>query len=287
MLKQMMRRIFRERRRMAAFSVFSALTGSLLFSGDQTVFLGLPVSLLAPVASAIILPALALVLVLVVPAYRFAVDITGLVLLAYAALSRNVPTLALENAQHPELILLAAIVAVQVLAYVIYGNWSDRYLRRRTHVERALVVSDMVARDAWDALCPTPETAAVYWNDRVEKISDLPKQKDAFRIRYRFEDGKWLDQHVWFDQIRRGKHFRYDFQTIGDTRPGAEKPKTFTVNLEPRAHDVVVHLKLERHNYPVRKALLTWIDDHAGRTYDRAIGAAEQAVDGMMTVAQV
>ncbi len=274
-MKSLNRRIYRERRRLAIIAGFSAVAGYLLFAGDPRIVAGFPLPFLASVGAASLVSLMALIICLLQPAYRWALEIIALTLFIYAFLATYVPSIRLETAPVPILILILFMIAAQSLFHLVYGNWSDNFLRQALHVDRATAISPMNREDLWLTFYPDPRNLDHYFDDTVEKMEFVDGSHDTIHVVNRFDHGLFKETVFQFDQVKPGWSFRYDYEVLGvdDTQNSA--PPTYTLVLEPRGEMTAVHVRWERFNFPTRKAMMHWVDDWPGRRADIAMNKAE------------
>lgn len=271
------RRIYRERRRLSIFLLLSALSGYLFFIGDNRMIATIPLPFLAGVGFAVVLGAVALITCLLLPDYRFALEAIGLTLLIYAVMSAYFPILSIEHAPLPLLNMILFMIGAQVMYHLMYGNWSEKLLISALHVDRATALSPLDRELLWLALYPDPKTVEYYHDETVAQMEHVEGQLDTLRLLNRFRNGLFMERVLQFDQVKPGWSFRYSYEILGaePTEP-AEKPRRYTVALAPHGDDMTaVHIRWERPDYPMRKALMHWVDDWAGRNLDQMIRRAE------------
>lgn len=269
------RRIYRERRRLSLLMLFAAMAGFLLFQGDARQVLGIPMPIVASLILALGLGLVALLTAIAMPIYRFAFEIVALALLIYAAMAQHFPVLSLEAARVPLVNMFLIFVSILGLYHLIYGGFTDRFLRLHTYVDRAVGVTTLPRGALWRALLPDPSSVGVYHDATLERMSPVPGNPDALRMLHRFPGGLFMERVLEFDQIKDGWSFRYSYRVIGDEENRADLPRTHTLVLEPREGQTAVHVRWERPDYPMRKALCHWIDDWPGRQLDQMLRHAE------------
>ncbi len=274
-MKSLQRRIFRERRRLIIVAVLCALAGYIMFLNDTRHVMAFPMPTVASVAFGVGFSLVALVVCLIQPSFRFAAEILGLTLFLYALISAYVPSISLESAPIPVLIMIMFMIAAQTLYHLIYGSWSDKFMRQKLHVDRATALSALDRQDLWLNFYPDPRNVENYFDQTVEEMGFVDDERDMIHIVNRFRDGLFREVVAQFDQVKPGWSFRYEYEVLGAEEIANTQTPSYTLVLEPRGDDTAIHVRWERHNYPTRKAMMHWIDDWAGRRVDCAIAVAE------------
>lgn len=275
------RRIFRERRRVTILGVMAALSGYLLFLGQDDVVLGLSVSTLASMGFALGLIGVSLAVSLTLPGYRFVFEALALMLLITSVVSLFHPLLDVRQSKVSIWLVLFFVVGTQGLYQLFYGRWSDNLLHSRLYIERAVAMTPLDPNDLWLAIFPDPYTREFYFDDSLIEMSALDDRPDALMMVNALGGGLLQEHLLEFDQIERGESFRAVLEPLTPQRDLAAPRPIYAVLIEPREDRVAVHIRWERPFYPARKALMHWIDDWAGRRLDSMIAGAEAKVDAL------
>lgn len=274
-MQSMIRRIYRERRRMAIFATMAALAGYIFFIGDTRTLYGLPISSVASLGFATCLTLLGLVICVLMPAYRFVLEALGLMLLVYAVLSIYIPALDVDSAAIPIVNVILFMGGAQLLHHLFYGTWSDKVFNQAVHVDRATTLTKMDQEDLWLALFPDPHTREYYYDDTLVEMDHTEGRRRALHMVNSFGNGMFIERIIKFDQIKRGWSFRAEYQVLGREPGKSGKLPIYTLVFEPRDTDLAVHIRWERYDYPTRLAMLHWIDDWAGRKLDEMVEKSE------------
>lgn len=274
-MQSLIRRIYRERRRMAIFATMAALSGYIFFIGDSRTLHGLPISTVASLGFAGCLTLMGLIVCVMMPAYRFVLEALGLMLLVYAVLSIYIPALNVDSAAIPIVNVILFMGGAQLLHHLFYGPWSDKYLNQAVHIDRATTLTDMDQEDLWLSLYPDPHTREYYYDDTLIEMERAEGRPDALHVVNSRGNGMFVEQIVHFDQIKRGWSFRTVYEVLGRERGKSGKLPVYTLVFEPRDNDLAVHIRWERYDFPTRRAMMHWIDDWAGRKLDEMVRKSE------------
>ena len=255
--------------------VLSAIAGYLFFLSDPRVIFGIPAPLLASLSFAFGLSLVALVISLLLPEYRFVFEVVGIVLLAYAAMSLKFPILMTAQSGLPLLSIFIFIMALKVFFHLIYGDWSDNLIVLETQVDRSVTVTDVDQLDLWETFFPDPNNVAYYHDETTEKITPVNSQPNTYCVLNRFKNGRFVEMMMQFDHVKPGWSYRYRYEVIGAPELKSDRLRSCTVSFEPRDNRTAVHIRWERPNYALRKALMHWVDDWAGRRLDKMVHRAD------------
>lgn len=268
------RDLHRERRRIAIFVVAVTLAAFLIYTDDIGREMGVRHAAFAAIGTGVGAGLVALGMLLLNPAWRHALETVGISTLLYAMLIVQLPGVSFSEQSHSLMAFVAYLVAAAGLHLLVYGRWSDRFLRLRCHVERTTCLTRLDREVVWDAARPQPGAAGRYWDRSVDSIRASGDDPEALVLFHRFPNGMMMEQEIRFDQVNPGKSFRYSYRVIGATPRG---PQSMAVLLEQRGAMLAVHVRWQRAGYPVRLALMHWIDDWGGRVCDRQIERLEAA----------
>lgn len=274
-MQALSRRIYRERRRMALFAAMAALSGYIFFIGDTRSLFGLPISTVASLGFAACLTLLGLAVCLMMPAYRFVLEALGLMLLVYAVVSIYYPVLNVQTGVIPIVNVVLFMAGTQLLHHLFYGPWSDKYLKQSVQIDRATTLTNLDQEDLWLSLFPDPHTQEYYYDDTLIEMRRADDTPGALHKVNGFGNGMFIEQIVHFDQIKRGWSFRTEYEVLGRERARSGKLPVYTLVFEPRDHDLAVHIRWERYDFPTRRAMMHWIDDWAGRKLDEMVQKSE------------
>lgn len=268
------RHLYRERRRLALFTTLVTLAAFLIFSDDLGMEFGVRYAAFAAIGTGVGAGLIALGLLMITPGWRQSLETVSISTLLYAMAIIQVPDLSFHEDRHSLVAFVGFLVAAAVIHIGLYGRWSDRLLRLPTHVERATAITRLPRKAIWDAAFPSPANEATYWDRTARRIVADPEDADGVIISHRFENGMMLDQKIHFEQVNPGKSFRYSYQIIGGRPRGIQ---ACVVMFEGRDDCLALHLRWERSGYPVRLALMHWVDDWGGRALDAQLDRLEEA----------
>ena len=268
------RHLFRERRRLALFTTLVTLASFLIFSDDLGMEFGVRYAAFAALGTGVGAGLIALGLLMIAPGWRQSLDTVAISTLLYAMVIIQVPGLSFHEDRHSLVAFVGYLVAAALIHIGLYGRWSDRVLRLPTHVERATAITRLPRKAIWDAAFPSPANEATYWDRTARRITPDPEDPDSVIISHRFENGMMLDQRIRFEQVNPGKSFRYSYQVVGGRPRGMQ---ACVVVFESRDDCLALHLRWERSGYPMRLALMHWIDDWGGRSLDAQLDRLDEA----------
>jgi hypothetical protein len=268
------RHLHRERRRIAIFGISVTLAAFLIYTDDIGQEMGVRYAAFSALGTGLGAGLVALGLLLLNPGWRHALDTVAITTLLYAMLIVQVPGVSFHEQTHSLVAFVSYLVAAAVLHLLVYGRWSDRWLRLRSHVERTTCLTGLDRQTLWASARPRLGGAGTYWDRTVESIRPADDDPEALILFHRFPNGMMMEQEVRFDQVNPGKSFRYSYRVIGAPERG---PQSMAVILESRGETLAVHVRWQRANYPLRLALMHWIDDWGGRVCDRQLERLEAA----------
>jgi len=211
-------------------------------------------------------------LIMISPVWRHSADTTALASFLYAVILVRLPDLDLGVPGHLILAFMGFLVLSALLHVIFFGTWSDRLLRLRHHVERATCLSALDPGTAWNAAVPMAGGESHYWDPTVKSITEVEDDPSKVILFRQFDNGLMQQQFLQFDQVRRGQSYRYTYETLGAID---RDPKVFALVMEERPEGLAIHLRWERTDYPLRRALMHWIDDWGGRAGDHHIAWVE------------
>ncbi|MCR8725621.1 hypothetical protein [Frigidibacter sp. ROC022] len=273
-MQRFRRHIHRERRRIGLFVLFVTLAAFLIFSDEIGMEFGIRHAALAAIGTGVGAGLVALGLLMITPGWRHSLETVAISTLLYAMLIVQVPNVSFHDQTHSLAAFVAFLVAAAAIHLLMYGRWSDRILRLPTHVERATCHTGLSRKALWTAAKPDPDHPDSYWDPTVEEIHPVEGDDQALILFHRFPNGMMMEQLIRFDQVNPGKSFRYSYEILGAQERGKQ---TMAMVLEKRATGIALHLRWERSGYPLRMALMHWIDDWGGRTVDRQLERLEAA----------
>ena len=268
------RRVHRERRRIALFGISVTLATFLICTDDIGQDLGIRHAAISSFGTGLGAGLIALGMLLLSPAWRHALDTVAITTLLYAMHVVQIPGASFYAQSHSLVAFVSYLVAAAGLHLLLYGDWSDRLLRLRNHAERATCLTTLSSTKLWAAARPRLGGTGSYWDRTVASIRSADSDPEALILLHRFPNGMMMEQEVRFSQLAPGKSFSYSYRTLGAPERG---PQSMAVFLEPRETALVVHVRWQRANYPMRLALMHWIDDWAGRVWDQQLERLEDA----------
>lgn len=282
------RHLHRERRRIALFVTMVTLAAFLIYSDDIGQQLGVRNAAFSALGTGIGAGLVALGLLLLTPGWRHALETVSIATLLYTIVIVQLPGISFADQTHSMTVFVLYLISAAGLHLLMYGRWSDRFLRFRNHVERTTCLTELSREKLWSSTRPRIGGAAQYWDRTVQSITPSDDDPDALVLFHRFPNGMMLEQLVRFEQINPDKSFRYSYKTLGAPERG---PQSMAVILEQRGETLAVHVRWQRANYPMRLALMHWIDDWGGRVGDRQLellegnGSAEADTESLLETA--
>ena len=264
--------VYRERRRLAIFAVLTTLAAFLVYSGDIGQTRGISNAAIAAAATGIGAGLIALGLLLLNPSWRFALESVGISLFLYVVFITRLPGDALRSDAHSLIAFTGFLVLAVLVHHLIYGRWSDRILRLPLAVERTTCLTPLDRDSVWAAVWPKPEMPGAFWDELVETITPRAGDPDALVLFHRLPDGMMMEQEFRMQHVHHGRSLRYFYRRLHAPPRGEQ---SLAMILEERGHYLALHFRWERRGYPLRRALMHWIDDWGGRAADRRLGRLE------------
>lgn len=269
----LLRRIYRERRRLFIFAGSAIVSGYLWFQNDGPGWLGVPVSVWVALLVGVGLTIPAGLLALLAPEWRYSLETVGIALFFYSVVMVQVPQYSFVGGHAGLAPFVFFLIAANFVHVVMYGDWSERLLKLRRHSERGVAHTRIRRQEAWSLVLPSPEQTA-YWDgtvSSVNRIEGTPGQPgDLLLVSHLFPDGKTLAQQIRLKEVSPGKSLRYAYAVPAATN-GSEREQSCALLLEERGSDLTIHARWDRVDYPIRRAVMHWIDDWAGRSLDTII----------------
>jgi hypothetical protein len=273
----LLRRIYRERRRLLIFAVLTMISSYLWFDDFGQTWLGLPKSVWLALIIGLGLTLPATLLALYAPRWRHMVETSGIALFFYTIVMMQLSPALMPGAQTgiaPFVFFLFTAVIVQVL---IYGTWSDRLLLRRRQSERGVGHTKIRKSEAWALVMPSPDQE-VYWDETVTSVNRIegkPGQPgDVLLIAHLFPNGHTMAQQVRLKEVNTERSLRYAY-AVPAAKDGSERDQSCAILFEERGSDLTIHARWDRVDYPWRRTIMHWIDDWAGRSLDTIIQRCE------------
>ena len=262
-------------------AVAGALSGWLWSLVPHDYWSALHAAPIAAASCALGLTVLAAIFALALPQYRHSVETFSLALLFSRVILILAPAYGIETADFFGAGFALAVLTIAVHVSV-YGRWSESRIRLTKHSERATATTSIKPDLAWEMIVPSPHNEA-YWDPTVTQIrqteGEMGETGAVLFVLHRFPDGKTLEQKLRLTHVKPGRMVRYTYSVPIATN-GAERQQSITFTLIPDAGDnLTVEVRWDRIDYPLRRALIHWIDDWAGRSLDQTIARLERRED--------
>lgn len=262
--------LHRERRRLLLFVVTMTLASFLLYSHDLG--LGIHSTAISAIGTGVGAGLIALGLLMVSPAWRQSLDTVGISSLLYVLVLVQVPGLSVAGGNRSLVLFVGYLATAAGLHALVYGGWSDRLLRLPRHVERSRCRTGLDRETLWRAIHPSADTVHGFWDASVRRIKARRDGSGGLVMLHRYPDGTMRETAVAFERVRWGVSLRYAYETLHGPKRGVQ---TLGAVLEQRGAEMVLHLRVERSDYPMRLALMHWLDDSLGRIGDSNLSTVE------------
>ena len=273
----LLRRIYRERRRLFIFAGSAIVSGYLWFQNDGVGWLGIPSSIWVALLVGIGLTIPAALLALLAPEWRYSLETVGIALFFYSVVMVQVPQYSFVGGHAGLAPFVFFLIAANFVHVLMYGTWSDRMFRIRRQAERGVAHCKIRRQEAWALVMPSPDQTT-YWDPTVTSVNRIEGPAgaagDVMLVSHLFADGKTLAQQIRLKEVTPQRTLRYTY-SVPAAVDGAQKEQSCTILLEERGSDLTIHARWDRVDYPLRRAVMHWIDDWAGRSLDTIIQRCE------------
>ncbi|WP_299144825.1 hypothetical protein [uncultured Tateyamaria sp.] len=271
----MFRLIYRQRRRhlFAGFFAILSCVSFLLQPGTLPYFASEPMILLVltigltSVIAAICMMLISVVLVVVVPSMRMAVEFFSIMLFLNIALFDHLPLWITDRGLEVGVWIAAYIT----LFSITYGTWLDRYRIWLDHSETRRFRIKGTAEELWDWLVPgLDRKGGANWEPLLKKMEERADEPNVFDVEYRIGHAQFEHQTIKYEAVSYPRHARYAFQ--GELNPANKHLVSgimeFTIDPIADTDHCKITLTRSRQALLVREGLLMWFDDALGDQVD-------------------
>ncbi|WP_208349886.1 hypothetical protein [Pseudaestuariivita rosea] len=253
----MIRRIFRQRRRLILFAFLVTLAGVLAFTQAQALTLRL-------ITAAIVFGAVFLIgslFIILLPRWRRLLELTGIGLLAESMVNYFFPS----QYQYVSETLIGGSVFVlsTLLAYVLlYGRWSDWLGITMSVSNRHRYKLRRSVEEIWSAIVPGAAPPDEYWTGNLAGFHQDREDPDTVNLRFQVGEDSFENMSITFLDQDPPNSCRYYF--VGD---GVEDARSFDEGIfqieisELRSGKSRVDTQLQHTAMRPREVLDYWLDD--------------------------
>ncbi|MCT8328980.1 hypothetical protein [Albidovulum sediminis] len=269
-LEQVLRRLYRERRRLAVVSVLVFVAGYLLYARfGQIQVWGLPAPVFAALLYTGVIGVATLLTALLLPRLRFTIEAMALARVLFAAASALSAPGILPDARAPALQATFVVALAVVLMRVFFSPWAARRLVRHGYVARVTRVSTH-SRDALLRALGAGDAgrAGHGWAAALRGLASPDATLD------RLIEGAADPATVAAAEDLPGDAGR---RILHRTDRGPA-PLWREVAIEDLGNRRRVTLTVGHGALPLSAIVTAWLDDSYGRLCDRLIGSAEAVV---------
>lgn len=279
----MLRLIYRQRRRLIVGGFFGTL-GLMMMVMDQFHVIGLSGEGLSGeglssepawiVAATLILTAILVwigfmlagaVIVLLLPNWRFMVEMIGIVIFANAAMNALFPWV-----YHiPFIGPLAPFILSMSFFALMYGELLDRFRLWLDYREQRSFVSPKSAQELWAELVPGAAPIEHHWDSLLYSMEPDPDDPDAYQVQY--NHGVSLYEHQTMTFLQKDSPHYAKYHHVGEVDPKNRHlvEGTYEIRITPRAKGgCTVTFSDCRSLMLHRLALTVWFDDYLGDQTD-------------------
>lgn len=275
--RRLMRRLWRERRRVVICALLFGAAGAMAFWGHPDYRGRYPMPLVAGLAFAAILTGFTLAVSLVLPAFRHASEVVALGICIMAWLSMGSVKYSLIGfTTGSKGIWFLAIV--MLAGQVYWSNWVDRFLPtircRFRHVLRSKLPADVL----WDGLFGTPgHPERLADAENILTFEPLAEDSPHRRIIERGTDGvSTLEENHYIEEIDPPRFVRFRWNAVNAAKgqpmaAGAKEMRFIDAGSRRK-----VRIVLRPDVISLRATIFAWIDDSFGRIEDARIAELER-----------
>ncbi|WP_377506139.1 hypothetical protein [Octadecabacter sp. R77987] len=273
MLRLLARRLYRDRRRYAVMIVFLFLAGATTFWGVRTSLFSVPMPLVAGLAFVVGIGIFAPILSLLIPPWRFTIEIAAVGLFALALIGQFIPSLSLHEITTR--VAIWAFVAMNLLSLLYTTQFLDRWFMRKDHTLTGRAKTRLPQQRVWDGVIGTPpHIDKLAKNDLVtfENVDGDPMQR---RLVQRINGTSLLEEIQTLDQLDEPRRIGFQWHVPQSDDP--EKHRGYArTEITDTGRKRVITRTMTPAQYPLRAALMNWIDDTYGRMLDDDLNDLER-----------
>ena len=270
-MRWILKRLFRERRRIGVVAIFTFLGGYFAFFRSQAVLYGVPFPIVSGLAFMVGLTAFLAAIVILFPKIRHVAESVAL----------SVPVLSLMGMfSQPDQGGLSTSAGIYglLLCYlfaVVYGsNLLDRYLPQRPRSFRSLATSFLQPKALWPYLALTPESDTKYRSEKTLAI-DWIEPGVRFRVVDRSGELAKIEEIQTISEVKPHQHYAFDFEVPDATEKSPVSSGRKEIWLKPQGPKTTLESVRTFDRVTIRAQILLWLDDAMGRLDDEVILAAE------------
>lgn len=273
MFRRLARRLYRDRRRYAVMVVFLFLAGATTFWGVRTSLFSVPMPLVAGLAFVLGIGIFAPILSLLIPPWRFTIEIVAVGLFALALIGQFIPSLSLHEITTR--IAIWAFVAMNLLSLLYTTQFLDRWFMRKNHALTARATTRLPQARVWDGVIGTPpHIERLAKNDLVtfENVDGNPMQR---RLVQRINGTSLLEEIQTLDLLEAPHRIGFHWIVPQADDPSHHAGYAHTEITDTGKKRVIIRT-FRPARYPTRAALMNWIDDTYGRMLDDDLNDLER-----------
>ena len=272
----MLRRIYRQRRRLLGGAFFIALAtfATLSRHADLIAFPAMPwlapaTLVIASLACGLIYALVAAVVVVVLPDWRGVIDMLAITFFADAMLAFALPDYFGIDSSN-DWGTLTWVALYMLIWTVLFGRALDRFRFWLGYKAIRSFVSPLPADDIWNRHVLGQGPVGEYYEPLlVEAVTD-PDDASSFEVTYRHGGAIFEHQTITYTQLVPGQMARSYFQGEVDPSNRSITEGVWELRLEPaKKGGTKVTISEHRPSMLPRDALALWLDDYLGDSADR------------------
>jgi len=277
-LTRIPKRIWRDRRRMAFVAICLFLIGYISFWDSSGNLLGLSVQSGAGYAFIIGILPFAILISLILPSWRFSLEICafGLMLVALTVLILPGNWRFFDNDYSALNLFGVMMILMHVLATIVHGKWSQKRWVSRKSVYRGICYSHLSQEELWRGLAPLPENVGPngYGDEDTLSLRWLEAGK-VVELRGRCEPAGIMVEINTLQEHIPGSYLRFHYQAQ-DAEPGAHGTSGIVeLRISDQGDRRCIERSLSPDNSAAMLRLTIWLDDGLARLVDSSIEVLE------------
>lgn len=275
-MKFILRRLYRDRRRLAIVCVLAVGYGFFADWGDELLPHGVLVSVIFGVLVAILSGAVAALFSLLIPPFRYMLEWLSVGHLLPPILAGLFPDTKFAFFIQEELNVISGVIIVLFIAFYM-GSWLDKYLTVKRAPIRFSGKTRIAAERLWDGFYPKPEKLHLAHNDNLENLEYVNEGEPHMRAVEWVEPGGLLEEINIVEKLQPGEYVRFRWEAVN----GRGMHGTFgtaEIGVEDLGKRRRITKSFDAPNPPLRRVVMNWIDDTHGRQLDDQLRKLEKKV---------
>lgn len=283
MIDRLIRRLLRDRRRIAVVSGLLFAAGFVEFFGFSHALPFMILELMLGFAMVMFFGTLFWVIATLMPRWRHALVPMAFTLFASACLGRLFPQSAfsLMTITDGGLRGFAGLFITGVLAqFLFYGRWSDTVFRARRSRMTTRIVTHLDPDSLWYGIMPTPGRRECLHDPKTVSVDYVNRERSEIRVIEWAPPEDKIETLLKIDEIKTHSYAVYRFQKPGK-HPGEKITGLRALRVVDMGEHQVLYVTEFRQNRPLRKVFFDWLDNSLNRREYARIANLEAAVASM------